>query len=125
MRLVDMACSFLDDMKRITQRDYEPSDQDVVRSRLRTIGVQEYKLVMENYGACLPVSASLRPMRARAPDARAPASRDRGLARVDDIRCWGVQDFGACPSFIGCRLSSVGADDAWMRVAARGVVPVL
>ena len=43
--------SFLNDIDRITQRDYQPSDQDVVRSRLRTIGVQEYKLVMENYGA--------------------------------------------------------------------------
>ncbi|PIL26881.1 hypothetical protein GSI_11061 [Ganoderma sinense ZZ0214-1] len=40
---------FLDDIDRITQRDYQPSDQDVVRARLRTIGVQEYKLVMENY----------------------------------------------------------------------------
>ncbi len=44
-------------MDRITQRDYQPSDADVVRSRLRTIGVQEYKLVMENYGtSALPCS---------------------------------------------------------------------
>ncbi|KAI1784642.1 G-alpha-domain-containing protein [Ganoderma leucocontextum] len=42
---------FLNDIDRITQRDYQPSDNDVVRSRLRTIGVQEYKLVMESYAA--------------------------------------------------------------------------
>lgn len=43
--------SFLDDIARIAQRDYEPSDDDVVRSRLRTVGVQEYMLVMEKWGA--------------------------------------------------------------------------
>ncbi|KAI0765491.1 G-alpha-domain-containing protein [Fomes fomentarius] len=40
---------FLDDIARIAQRDYEPSDDDVVRSRLRTVGVQEHMLVMEKW----------------------------------------------------------------------------
>lgn len=34
--------SFLNDVDRIVARDYEPSDDDVVRARLRTMGVQEY-----------------------------------------------------------------------------------
>ncbi|KAI0824950.1 G-alpha-domain-containing protein [Trametes gibbosa] len=41
---------FLDDIARIAARGYEPSDEDVVRSRLRTLGVQEHKLVMERSG---------------------------------------------------------------------------
>ena len=39
--------SFLDDLYRIANRDYEPSDDDVVRARLRTMGVQEYRFVFE------------------------------------------------------------------------------
>ncbi|KAI0674729.1 G-alpha-domain-containing protein [Trametes maxima] len=38
---------FLDDIQRIARREYEPSDEDVVRARLRTLGVQEHRLVME------------------------------------------------------------------------------
>ncbi|KAH9848956.1 G-alpha-domain-containing protein [Lenzites betulinus] len=41
---------FLDDIARIAARGYEPSDADVVRSRLRTLGVQEHRLVMERGG---------------------------------------------------------------------------
>lgn len=37
-------CSFLNDIDRIASRDYEPSDDDVVRARLRTLGVQEHKI---------------------------------------------------------------------------------
>ena len=36
--------SFLNDLERIASRNYEPSDDDVVRARLRTLGVQEYKI---------------------------------------------------------------------------------
>lgn len=43
-------CSFLDDIARIATRAYEPSDADVVRARLRTLGVQEHRLVMERSG---------------------------------------------------------------------------
>lgn len=35
--------SFLNDLERIASRSYKPSDNDVVRARLRTLGVQEYK----------------------------------------------------------------------------------
>ena len=39
--------SFLDDLDRIARKDYEPSDDDVVRARLRTVGVQEYRINFE------------------------------------------------------------------------------
>ncbi|CCM00842.1 uncharacterized protein FIBRA_02884 [Fibroporia radiculosa] len=38
---------FLNDVARVAARDYEPSDQDVVRARLRTMGVQEYRFRFE------------------------------------------------------------------------------
>ncbi|KAL1941908.1 hypothetical protein VTO73DRAFT_6908 [Trametes versicolor] len=50
MRLELAPGFFLDDIERIATRGYEPSDQDVVRARLRTLGVQEHKLVMERSG---------------------------------------------------------------------------
>lgn len=39
--------SFLDDVDRITSRDYEPSDGDVLHARLRTVGVQERRFYIE------------------------------------------------------------------------------
>jgi len=47
LRLEDTAGFFLDDLDRIARRDYEPSDDDVVRARLRTVGVQEYRISFE------------------------------------------------------------------------------
>ncbi|CAA7268550.1 unnamed protein product [Cyclocybe aegerita] len=47
LRLEDSAGFFLDDLDRIAQRNYEPSDDDVVRARLRTLGVQEYRISFE------------------------------------------------------------------------------
>lgn len=41
--LTPRAYSFLNDVARVAARDYEPSDADVVRARLRTMGVQEYR----------------------------------------------------------------------------------
>ncbi|VDB91649.1 unnamed protein product [Peniophora sp. CBMAI 1063] len=38
---------FLDDVSRIIDPNYEPSDADVVRARLRTLGVQEYPFTFE------------------------------------------------------------------------------
>ncbi|KAI0633064.1 guanine nucleotide binding protein, alpha subunit [Trametes polyzona] len=35
---------FLNDIDRIAVRDYEPSNDDVVRARLRTLGVQEHRI---------------------------------------------------------------------------------
>lgn len=36
--------SFLNDLDRIASRDYVVTDDDVVRARLRTVGIQEHSL---------------------------------------------------------------------------------
>ncbi|KAG6370874.1 guanine nucleotide binding protein, alpha subunit [Boletus reticuloceps] len=36
--------SFLDNAERLATRDYEPSDDDIVRARLRTLDIQEYEM---------------------------------------------------------------------------------
>ncbi|KZP33255.1 G-alpha-domain-containing protein [Athelia psychrophila] len=46
-RIQDAPGFFLDDAKRIANADYQPTDNDVVRARLRTLGVQEHKFVFE------------------------------------------------------------------------------
>ncbi|KAH9479016.1 Guanine nucleotide-binding protein alpha-4 subunit [Psilocybe cubensis] len=48
IRIEDTAGFFLDDLDRIAQRDYSPSDDDVVRARLRTLGVQEYRIRLDD-----------------------------------------------------------------------------
>lgn len=40
-------CSFLDDLERITSLRYMPTDDDVLKARLKTVGVSEYKFEME------------------------------------------------------------------------------
>ena len=47
LKTVYLFDSFLDDLDRIARRDYRPSDDDVVRARLRTLGVQEYRITFE------------------------------------------------------------------------------
>lgn len=39
-----LSVSFLNDLERIASRDYVVSDDDIVRARLRTVGIQEYRL---------------------------------------------------------------------------------
>jgi hypothetical protein len=39
--------SFLNDLARILHPDYQPSDSDIVRARLRTTGVQEYHFTLD------------------------------------------------------------------------------
>ncbi|KAJ7894161.1 guanine nucleotide-binding protein alpha subunit [Mycena olivaceomarginata] len=46
-RIEDRPGFFLSDTARITNRTYIPSDNDVVRARLRTLGVQEWRIVLE------------------------------------------------------------------------------
>ncbi|KAF6753959.1 guanine nucleotide binding protein, alpha subunit [Ephemerocybe angulata] len=48
IRLEDSAGFFLDDTHRIAQRTYTPSSDDVVRARLRTLGVQEYRIKLDS-----------------------------------------------------------------------------
>jgi hypothetical protein len=58
--LVDLQCSIsgrshvlcgsLDDIHRISERGYEPSDDDIIRVRSTTPGFQEYHLTVETGG---------------------------------------------------------------------------
>ncbi|KAJ7200210.1 G-protein alpha subunit [Mycena pura] len=48
IRIEDRPGFFLSDTARITSRTYVPSDNDVVRARLRTLGVQEWRIMLEN-----------------------------------------------------------------------------
>ncbi|KAJ3494191.1 hypothetical protein NLJ89_g10859 [Agrocybe chaxingu] len=47
IRLEDSPGFFLNDIDRIASLDYEPTDQDIVRARLRTTGVQEYRFTLD------------------------------------------------------------------------------
>ncbi|KAF5383873.1 hypothetical protein D9757_007437 [Collybiopsis confluens] len=47
-RVEDSAGFFLNDVERIAVSNYEPTDDDVIRARLRTVGVQEYKFIFEH-----------------------------------------------------------------------------
>ncbi|KAF7292858.1 G-protein alpha subunit [Mycena indigotica] len=44
LRLADTAGFFLNDLDRIATRSYTATDDDIVRARLRTVGIQEYLL---------------------------------------------------------------------------------
>ncbi|PPQ98401.1 hypothetical protein CVT24_004080 [Panaeolus cyanescens] len=47
LKLDDAPGFFLNDIDRITMHDYEPTDSDIVRARLRTTGVQEYHFTLD------------------------------------------------------------------------------
>ncbi|KAJ4466232.1 guanine nucleotide binding protein, alpha subunit [Lentinula aciculospora] len=47
MEMENNAGFFLNDIDRIASLSYLPSDDDVVRSRLRTVGVQEYHIIVD------------------------------------------------------------------------------
>ncbi|TFK44480.1 guanine nucleotide binding protein, alpha subunit [Crucibulum laeve] len=51
IRLEDAPGFFLDDVNRIGTPNYEPSDEDIVRARLRTTGVQEYHFTLDRANA--------------------------------------------------------------------------
>jgi len=51
IRLEDQAGFFLNDLDRITEKRYMPSDDDVLRARLKTLGVTEYRFSMESGNA--------------------------------------------------------------------------
>ncbi|KAF8900438.1 guanine nucleotide binding protein, alpha subunit [Gymnopilus junonius] len=48
VRLEDGPGFFINDADRIANRDYQPTDDDVIRARLRTLGVQEYKFIFDH-----------------------------------------------------------------------------
>ena len=56
--IVSIKKSFINDSDRIARRDYQPTDDDVIRARLRTLGVQEYKFIFD-HGACVSINQSM------------------------------------------------------------------
>lgn len=44
--------SFLEDIGRVAALDYQPSDEDIVRARLRTTGVQEHRFKLDRCQSC-------------------------------------------------------------------------
>ncbi|KAH9940208.1 G-protein alpha subunit [Epithele typhae] len=48
VRLQDMPGFFLNDAARVASLQYEPSDDDIVRARVRTLGVEEHHFTMES-----------------------------------------------------------------------------
>ncbi|OAX39062.1 G-alpha-domain-containing protein [Rhizopogon vinicolor AM-OR11-026] len=48
IRLEDSASFFLDAIDRLSVRDYEPTDEDVLRARLRTLDIQEHELRVDD-----------------------------------------------------------------------------
>ncbi|KAG6877762.1 hypothetical protein C0993_004136, partial [Termitomyces sp. T159_Od127] len=47
VRLQELPGFFLDDLERVTSLKYMPTDDDVLKARLKTVGVSEYKFEME------------------------------------------------------------------------------
>lgn len=45
--MLNCSGSFLDDLERVTALKYMPTDDDVLKARLKTVGVSEYKFEME------------------------------------------------------------------------------
>ncbi|KAJ4483690.1 guanine nucleotide binding protein, alpha subunit [Lentinula aciculospora] len=50
IRLEDMPGFFLDDLERITALRYVPSDDDILKARLKTMGVSEHRFVLKTEG---------------------------------------------------------------------------
>ncbi|KAJ7353187.1 guanine nucleotide binding protein, alpha subunit [Mycena albidolilacea] len=48
VRIEDSAGFFLNDVDRIARTDYQITDDDIIRARLRTVGVQEYRVTFEH-----------------------------------------------------------------------------
>ncbi|KAF8828802.1 hypothetical protein HHX47_DHR3000404 [Lentinula edodes] len=50
IRLEDTPGFFLDDLERITELRYVPSDDDILKARLKTMGVSEHRFVLKTAG---------------------------------------------------------------------------
>lgn len=54
--LTSSSPSFLEDMERIATRDYQATDDDIMRASLKRSGVKEYRMVFENGESSLSYS---------------------------------------------------------------------
>ncbi|KAJ7078833.1 guanine nucleotide binding protein, alpha subunit [Mycena belliarum] len=55
LRLEDMAGFFLDSIERVTELSYEPTDDDILKARLKTLGVSEHHFSLKA-GTMIPQS---------------------------------------------------------------------
>lgn len=46
--IAQLLYSFINDIERIAVNNYMPTDDDVIRARLRTLGIQEYRLIFDH-----------------------------------------------------------------------------
>ncbi|KAL0579427.1 hypothetical protein V5O48_002598 [Marasmius crinis-equi] len=72
VRLPDSAAFFLTQIDRIASSDYSVTDDDIVRARLRTVGIQEYKVTFKSTSST--------------PD----------MPRIDGAWEWRIFDVGGC-----------------------------
>lgn len=87
VQLSDTAGFFLDDLDRIATRSYTATDDDIVRARLRTVGIQEYLLrISDGFSlrACVCVF---------------PACSDTGVGG-DNYWTWKLYDVGGCRTMV-------------------------
>jgi len=55
LRLEDLAGFFLDSIERVTALSYEPTDDDILRARLKTLGVSEHQFTLKTgVGSMVP-----------------------------------------------------------------------
>jgi hypothetical protein len=90
IRLVDTAGFFLNDLDRIATRSYTATDDDIVRARLRTVGIQEYLLRLHD-GFPLRECSSLSQCILRS---------SRSLVGGDNDWIWKLYDVGGCRTVV-------------------------
>ena len=76
--------SFLNDVQRIASYHYTPTDHDIVRARLRTMGVQEYRIRLDNAATSCKDETLV-----------TPQDKDTSLGRE-----WIFYDVGGCRSSV-------------------------
>ncbi|KAH8829160.1 heterotrimeric G protein alpha subunit [Flagelloscypha sp. PMI_526] len=85
LRLPDSAGFFLNELDRVAHRDYHVTDDDIVRARLRTVGIQEHRVRFKNGPWDTPKSARSSSSRDRSSDSAAPPGWE-----------WRIYDVGGC-----------------------------
>ena len=93
--------SFLDDISRITKLRYEPTSDDVVRARLRTMGVQEYSFISEKVEK-ENIAAGLLGYGSKKPTDGDPIKRSGPLG-IEPGREWIIYDVGGARSNVSTK----------------------
>jgi hypothetical protein len=88
----------MSDAERIADRNYQPTDDDVIRARLRTLGVQEYRFIFDHGKQDPFLSESFA-------NSNFTANRTNNGSRMEAIRCRGYKE--QCESCY-VKLSQVG-----------------